>query len=75
MKTFKKVTTRKQLESQGIATIESNDFYGFGEENEFRFVLAIVKKGLVFKNEETRNYPTKTIKECINLYNEGFIKE
>ena len=70
-----KVTTRKQLESQGIATIESNDLWGFGEGNEFKYVLAITKKGLVFKNEGTRNYPTKTIKECINLYNEGFINE
>ena len=70
-----KATTRKQLESQGIATIDSNDFWGFGEGNEFKYVLVINKKGLVFKNEGTTNYPTKAIKECINLYNEGFINE
>lgn len=69
---MKAVRTRKELESQGIATIESNDFWGFGEDGEFKHVLVIIKEGFMFKNEETSNFPCKTIKECIELYNEGF---
>jgi hypothetical protein len=72
---MKKVKTRKQLEAQKIAVIESNDFYGFGEDNEFNYVLNIVKKGLVFKHDQTTNYPHKTIKDCIEHYNSGFIAE
>jgi hypothetical protein len=72
---MKKVRTRKELESKGIATIVSNDFWGFGDDNEYNYVLNIVKKGLIFKNERTSNYPHKTIKSCIDHYNEGFVEK
>ena len=36
---MKKVRTKKELESQGYAKIESNDLWGFGEEGEFKYVL------------------------------------
>lgn len=70
---MKKVRTKKELESQGYAKIESNDLWGFGEEGEFKYVLNIVKKGYLFKASETSNYACKTIKDCIEHYNLGFI--
>lgn len=66
------VRTRKQLEEQGIARIETNEWWGFGDDGEFKYVLNIIKKGLVFKYEKTENYPHKTIKSCIEQYNHGF---
>ena len=72
---MKKVRTKKELESQGYATIESNEFWGFGEEGEFKYVLNIVKEGYLFKASETSNKACKTIKDCIEHYNLGFITE
>jgi len=65
--------TRKQLEKEGIAKIESNDFWGFGEQGEYKYVLNIIKEGVVFKDERTTNFPHKTIKECIEHYKRGFV--
>ena len=73
LKTMKKVKTKKQLESQGIARIESNDFWQFGGEGEYKYVLNIIKVGVFFKDERTSNFPHKTIKSCIDHYNRGFI--
>lgn len=70
---MKKVRTKKELESQGIARIESNDVWGFGEDGEFKYVLNIIKEGVVFKYEGSSNYAHKTIKDCVDHYNQGFV--
>lgn len=64
--------TRKQLEKEGIAKIESNDFFSFGDPGDYKYVLNIIKEGLVFKDEKTTNFPHKTIKGCIEHYKRGF---
>lgn len=70
---FAKVKTRKQLEDQGIARIESNDAWGYGEPGEFKYVLNIIDNRFVFKHEGSTNYSHATIKDCIDHYNDGFV--
>jgi hypothetical protein len=66
------VKSKKALERQGLAVIESNDFWQF---NEAKYVIKIVAKNLVFKQTGTSNYPTQTIRECLWIYNRGLEKQ
>ena len=62
------VKSKKALENQGLAVIESNDFWQF---NEAKYVINIIAKNLIFKQTGTSNYSAKTIKECLWIYNRG----
>lgn len=66
--------TRKQLESEGIATIKSGYDFGFDE----KYVLVLneeyVKQGYVFKDIYTITWNADTIQECIDYYLEGIVK-
>ena len=68
---YTKVKSKKALEKQHIAVIDSNEYWQF---EDAKYVLNIVAKGLVFKQTGTYNYPAKTISECLSIYNKGFKK-
>jgi len=67
--------TRKDLEKEGIATIESNAFYGYGDA---KWVLVLndkyVDNEYLFKKTKTITYPAMTIGECIGIYLGGIEK-
>jgi hypothetical protein len=69
------MTTRKKLESEGIAKIESNDFYGYGDA---KWVLVLNDKYIddeyVFRKTKTITYPAMTIAECASIYLGGIEK-
>ena len=69
------MTTRKQLQKEGIATIESNDFYGY---EEAKWVLVLndeyVDNQQVFSKTKTITFPAMTIGECIGIYLGGIEK-
>jgi len=70
------MTTRKQLKQEGIATIQSNDFYGY---DEAKWVLVLndeyVDKEYLFSKTNTITFPAMTIGECIGIYLGGIQKQ
>jgi len=68
--------TKKELEKQGIATIQSNDFYGY-EEAKWVLVLndEFVDNQQVFSKTKTITFPAMTIAECIGIYLGGIQKQ
>ena len=65
------VKSRKAMEAQGYAKIESNEAHGF---DEAKYVL-VLKSGYVLYCEGTCTYPTMTIRDAIDTYNAGIILE
>jgi len=61
--------TRKELQKEGIATIQSNDFYGY---EEAKWVLVLndehIDNQQVFSKTKTITFPAMTIGECIGIY-------
>jgi hypothetical protein len=68
--------TRRKLESEGIATIQSNDFYGY---DDAKWVLVLndkyVDNEYLFSKTKTITFPAMTIGECIGIYLGGIEKQ
>ena len=60
--------TRKQLEAEGIAKIESNDFYGYDNAKWVLVLSSELENDFYFKKTKTITYPALTIGECIGIY-------
>ena len=70
----KNVKTRKQLEQEGLARIESNFGQGWCYLDEsYKWVLIINDDDFVFKQEGNTLVVGMTIKELIDVYNEGIV--
>ena len=65
------VKSRKAMEAQGYAKIESNDLHGF---DEAKYVL-VLKSGYILCCERTCTYATMTVRDAIDTYNGGIILE
>lgn len=67
--------TRKQLESEKIATIETNDWWQYDDAN---WVLILndelIEEGYVFKETQTTMWADLTIKRLTEIYKNGIIK-
>lgn len=70
------VNTRKQLEAQGIAGIETNDWWQY---DDAKWVLVLnddyVEQGYVFKETKTTMWADLTISRLVEIYNNGIIKQ
>jgi len=68
--------TKRKLESEGIATIQSNDFYGY---DDAKWVLVLndkyVDNEYLFSKTKTITFPAMTIGECIGIYLGGIEKQ
>ena len=65
------VKSRKAMEAQGYAKIESNELHGF---DEAKYVL-VLKDDYILCCERTCTYPTMTVRDAIDCYNGGIILE
>ncbi len=71
---IKNVKTRKQLEQQGFARIESNFGNGWCYLDEsFKWVLIMNDDDFVFKQEGNTIVAGQTIKDLIDTYNDGIV--
>lgn len=69
-----KVKTRKELESQGFARIESN----FGDgwcylDRSYKWILVMNDDDYVFHQEGNTVVAGQTIRDLIDIYNDGII--
>lgn len=66
------VNTRKQLEKQGYGKIVSNEFYQYGDEGDYKYVLEL-NNNFKLATEATVTKPSKTIGELLYFYNRGIV--
>ena len=68
------VKSRKKLEGQGFAKIVSNDWYQYGDEGEWKYVLEL-KEDYKLAVEATITFAARTIGELCSVYNQGLIHD
>lgn len=68
------VKSRKKLEEQGYAKIVSNDWYQYGDEGEWKYVLEM-KEDYKIALEGTITFASRTIGELCSIYNYGLVHD